>query len=342
MKRKGPANLTQIAHELGLSVTTVSRALKDGAEVHPDTTARVKETAARLGYLPNLAGRALRTGRSNNLTAILPLETSGSLSDLAKLPLIEGMTLAAQQRGYALSIASTIREEDPRAGLLRVLHSGSTDGVIITRMLSGDPRPAFLSERGFPFVSFGRSDAGIAHAYVDVENEVIAEDATRRLVAAGCRRIALQLLVPDDHVSAMRLLGHRRALGEAGLDPDPDLLGHSDYTIAASEAWVSRLLDLPSPPDGLICANELGLFGALGALRAHGLLAGRDLQIIVRDSTGLCRHVLSDIGVHFVNLTAVGEQLVQALIAQIETPTKPPLRALVGAAFEQVGLCATS
>ena len=336
MQRKGPANLTLIAQELGLSVTTVSRALKDGPEVHPDTTARVKEIAARLGYVPNLAGRALRTGRTHNLTAILPLETRGSLSDLFKLPLIEGMTLAAQQQGYALSITSTVHEEDPQSGLQRVLNAGGTDGVIITRMLSNDPRPAFLNDRGFPFVAFGRSEVTGNHAYVDVENEIIVEDATRRLVTAGCRRIALQVLVPDDHVSSMRLMGHHRALHAAGLEPDPLLLGHSDYTIATSEAWVSRLLDLPEPPDGLICANELGLFGALSALRARGLEAGRDLRIMVRDSTGLCLHILSDIGVHYVNLTAVGETLVQALIARIEDPASPLQRILVGAEFVPV------
>lgn len=336
MSRTGPANLSQIARDLGLSVTTVSRSLKDGPEVHPDTRARVKDAAARLGYVPNLAGRALRTGRTQTLTAILPLETRGSLSDLAKLPLIEGMTLAAQQGGYALSIASTIPEEDPQSGLQRVLNAGSTDGVIITRMLSNDPRPAFLQARGFPFVAFGRSDVAIDHACIDVENEAIAEDATRRLIAAGCRRIALQRLGLDDHVSTMRLMGHSRALQAAGLAPLPDLIGHSDYTIAATEAWVTRLLALPQPPDGLICANELGLLGALAALRQRGLRAGRDLRIIVRDSTGMSRHVLADIGVHSVDLTAAGEALIAALIARIETPQAAPTRHLIGATFENV------
>ena len=337
MQHKAPTNLTQIARELGLSVTTVSRALKDGPEVHPDTRARVKTVAARVGYVANVAGLALRTGRTRTLTAILPLKTRGSLSDLVKLPLIEGMTLAAQSLGYGLMVASTVPEESPLSGLQRVLNSGGTDGVIITRTLSDDPRPAYLAERGFPFVSFGRSDVTIPHACIDVENEVIVEDATRRLIAAKCCRIALQLLVLDDHVSSMRLLGYRRALHAAGRDVDPALIGHSDSNIAASEAWVMRLLDLPSPPDGLICANELGLFGALSALRVRGLEPGRDMQVMVRDSTGLCRHVLADIGIHAVDMSAVGERLVEALVARIEAPAKLPLRALVGATYERVG-----
>jgi LacI family transcriptional regulator len=336
MSRRTPANLSQIARHLGLSVTTVSRALKDGPEVHPETRTRVQAAAAEFGYVPNLAGRALRTGRTGNLTAILPLETQGSLSDIAKLPLIEGMTVAAQRAGYALSVASTTPEEDARSGLLRVLNAGATDGVIITRMVNDDPRPALLQARGFPFVAFGRSDSAVAHSCVDIANEEIARDATARLAAAGCRRIALQLLVLDDHVSTMRLVGYRRALDEAGLTFSADLVGHSGYTISASEAWVQHLLALPEPPDGLVCANELGLMGAMAALRKAGLRAGRDLRIIVRDSTGLSRHVLADIGVHFVDLTLAGKLLVEALIAAIEQPKDPPMQKVLGADFELV------
>ncbi|TIL51291.1 MAG: LacI family transcriptional regulator, partial [Mesorhizobium sp.] len=78
------ANLKQIAAELSLSVTTVSRALKDGPEVQPSTIARVKEAAKRVGYLPNHYGRALKTGRTLTLTAVLPMETRDHLSDLLK------------------------------------------------------------------------------------------------------------------------------------------------------------------------------------------------------------------------------------------------------------------
>jgi len=333
MHRTGPANLSQIAQELGLSVTTVSRALKDGPEVHPDTRARVKAVAARVGYVPNLAGRALRTGQTRNLTAILPLETRDYLSDLAKLPLIEGMTLAAQDRGYALAIASTTPEEDPLSGLMRVLRSGATDGVIITRIVAADPRLPFLMERRFPFVAFGRSDLDLDHASVDVENEAIVEDASRRLIAEGCRRIALQLLVPHDHVSAMRLVGYRGAMEAAGLSVDPALIGEGAYTIEASEAWLARLLDLPTPPDGLICANELGLIGAVGALRARNMHPGRDLKIIVRDSTGLSRRVVSNVGVHFVDMADIGSQLIEALVSAIEDPSAPRLKSLVKATY---------
>ncbi|TIM68575.1 MAG: LacI family transcriptional regulator, partial [Mesorhizobium sp.] len=150
-------NLRQIAASLGLSVTTVSRALKEGPEVHPRTRARVQKAAAKAGYTPNIHGLALRTGRTRMIAAILPLETRAYVADLAKVPLIEGMTLAASENGYGLSIFSTGPEEDQLWSLQRLVQSRMSDGIIITRMMAKDPRIAFLKERSIPFVAFGRS-----------------------------------------------------------------------------------------------------------------------------------------------------------------------------------------
>ncbi|CUX70473.1 MULTISPECIES: LacI family DNA-binding transcriptional regulator [Agrobacterium] len=324
MEGNGRANLKKIASELGLSVTTVSRALKDGPEVHPKTIARVKIAANAAGYVPNLHGRALRTGQTRTLSAILPLETRDYLSDLAKLPLIEGMTLAAQESGYSLSISSTTPDDDPYENLKRVIQAGSADGIIITRMVANDPRPPFLLERHIPFVAFGRSGSHLNYAYVDIDNEKIAYEAVQMLVAEGCRSIALQLLTLEDQYSAMRMAGYSRAMAEAGLEIDPRLIGYQEFTMAASERWVGKLLDLPDPMSGLICANELGLLGALSALRQRNLVPGRDVRIVVRDNTQICRYLSVPLIAHSVDMVAVGRNLVESLIHQIERPEMPP------------------
>ncbi|MER9397610.1 LacI family transcriptional regulator [Mesorhizobium sp. M0615] len=316
-------NLKQIAAELSLSVTTVSRALKDGREVHPATIARVKEVAQRVGYVPNHHGFALKTGRTLTMTAIYPMETQDHLSDLLKLPLIEGMTLAARQAGYSLSIYSTTPDDDPIESVQRQLQAGSTDGLIITRMVSGDPRVKLLLDRGMPFVAFGRTDLDTAYPYVDIDNEQIAYEATRRLVDKGCRRIALQLLVPGDQASAMRLSGYGRAMAEAGIPIDQSLIGHGMFTMESSAAWFDRMLAWSDPPTGLACANELGLLGALHALGRRGLAPGSDIHIVTRDSTRLSRFLPAKIGVHFVDIAGVGRKLVEVLESRIVNPLGP-------------------
>ncbi|APO77911.1 transcriptional regulator protein (plasmid) [Rhizobium etli 8C-3] len=323
MTAKGRPNLRRLADELGLSVTTVSRALKDGPEVHPDTIRRVKAAADAAGYVPNLHGRALRTGSTRNLTAILPMETRDYLSDIAKLPLMEGMTLAARELGYSLTVFSTTPEESPQENLDMVLRSGAADGVLITRILAEDPRIPHLLEQGFPFIAFGRSNLDRDYAYVDIDNERIAYEASSLLFERGCRRIALQLLTREDQYSAMRLAGYRRSIHEQGLTFDPVLIGHEDFTIEASERWIGRLLESADPPTGLVCANELGLLGALSALRKRGLAVGRDFSIATRDNTRIARYLSAPLMAHSVDMVSVGRALVEGLVCRIEHPDAP-------------------
>jgi LacI family transcriptional regulator len=304
-------------------MTTVSRALKDRSDVHPDTIRRVKAAADAVGYVPNLHGRALRTGLTHNLTAILPMETRDYLSDIVKLPLMEGMTMAARQLGYTLTVFSTTPEESPQESLDMVLHSGAADGVVITRMLAEDPRVPYLIERRVPFIAFGRSNLDRDYAYVDIDNERIAYEAASILFARGCRRIALQLLTREDQCSAARLVGYRNAIEDHGLTFDPDLTGHEDFTMEASELWVDRLLDSADPPNGLVCANELGLLGALSALRKRGIAAGRDFSIATRDNTRIARYLSTPLVTHSVDMVSVGRALVEGLVGQIEHPDAP-------------------
>ena len=334
MKSGDMANLKQIAAELSLSVTTVSRALKDGPEVHPSTVARVKEVAKRVGYVPNHHGRALKTGQTLTLTAVLPMETRDYLSDLAKLPLIEGMTLAARQAGYSLSIYSTTPDDDPVESVQRLLQARSADGLIITRMVSGDPRVKLLLDQGIPFVAFGRTDLDIAYPYVDIDNEQIAYDANQRLMSKGCRRIALQLLVQKDQASATRLAGYRRAMAEAGIPIDQSLIGDGTFTMESSAAWFDRLLASSDPPTGLACANELGLLGALHALGRRGLVPGRDIHIVTRDNTHLARFLPANIDVHSVDMADVGHKLIEVLESRIANPLGPVATILLQGRFE--------
>lgn len=313
-------NLRQIAGTLGLSVTTVSRALKDGPEVHPDTRERVKIAAAKAGYTPNLHGLALRTGRTHHLTFVLPLETDAALSDIGKVPLIEGMTQEARRAGYMLSIASIGPDEDQLAILARLAQSGITDGLVITRMLSADPRLALLREKRLPFVCFGRSDGHPDYPYVDIDNEAMGREAAAQLLARGRRRIALQLLSRNDLASAARLRGLTDVLALQGVSPDPALIGYDAFTIDESAAFFGRVLDSDTPPDGLICANELGLLGALHALRQRGRRPGDEVDLVARDGTGIGAYLAAPVIRHSVDMAEVGRQLVQALVARIQQP----------------------
>lgn len=330
-------NLRLIADHTGLSVTTVSRALKDGPEVHPDTISRVKAAAQAVGYRPNLLGRALRTGRSHVISLVMPLETEAHLADLAKVPLIEGMTVAAQQAGYRLVVHSTLPQADPTEALDTLIRSGGSDAVIITRMLPDDPRPGLLQSHAIPFACFGRRAGPDTHPLVDIDNHWMAHQATARMIASGHRRIALQLLSRHDQSSRMRAAGYADALAQAGLDHDPALIGEDIFTIEAAETFFGALLSGARAPTALICANELGLMGALGALRRRGLQPGRDVMLAARDSTGICHYLSAPVLVHQIDMGQVGVLLINAVLDNLADPARPGRQTVLRGRFVSVG-----
>jgi LacI family transcriptional regulator len=325
-------NLRQIAKALGLSVTTVSRALKDGPEVRPETRAKVQAAAKAAGYVPNLRGLALKTGRTHMLSVVLPLETTHELSDLARLPLIEGMTRAAQSLGYTLNIQSAIPDEDPLQSIRKIAQLGASDGIIVTRMAQNDARLTWLTDSGIPFVSFGRAGPDDAHAFIDIDNHLIAEEATAYLLGRGHKRIALQVLSVADVSSADRVSGYVNALSAAGFGKDGDLICSDGFSFSACEAATLRVLALPDPPTALICANEIGYLGALSALRK---CPGRDLEIVTRDYTGLSGFLEKQVVTHSIDMANVGKHLVKALVTRIEDPSAPATQTVIApTAFE--------
>ena len=325
-------NLRQIADSLGLSVTTVSRALKDGPEVRPETRAKVQAAAEAAGYVPNLRGIALKTGRTHMLAVVLPLETTHELSDLARLPLIEGMTRAAQSLGYTLNVQSTIPDEDPLQSIRKIAQLGASDGIIVTRMAQNDARLTWLGDSGIPFVSFGRAGPDDTHSYVDIDNHRIAKEATAYLLGRGHTRIALQVLSVADVSSTDRVLGYTDALNAAGIDINPELVCTDGFSFSACEMAVLRILALPNPPTALICANEIGYLSALSALRK---CPGKDLEIVTRDNTGLSGFLEKRVVTHSVDMTNVGKKLVKALVNRIEDPSSPATQTVIApSAFE--------
>ena len=330
----GAPNLTTLARTLGLSVTTVSRALKDGPEVTLATRERVKEAARAVGYYPNFHGQALKTGRTFSLAALLPLQTSAPMSDILRIPLIDGMTHAASAAGYLLSIVFTTAEQDSVESLARTTQTGSFDGVIVTRMQAVDRRIELLSRWGVPFVAFGRANVEAPYAYVDVDNFQIAFEATDFLIQRGHRRIAIQTMLVDDNSSVERLKGYGAALRKGGLSSDEALISRGNFTIADSETSFAALLDLPAPPTAVVCSSELGALGVQSALRWRGLSNNRVVEVVTRDTTEISDHLISPAAYHFVDMIDVGRRLVDMLIKRVEGAPPDHLREIVPGVFK--------
>lgn len=313
--------LKQIAAHLNVSVTTVARALRGGERLGADTVARVRAAANDLGYVRNLDGLRLRTGRTMTLFAILGTAQDAEIGDPGAAGLISGMQRRLAPTGYMVqNIPVALTDRSP-AQLARLLKGHRGDGLVIDHIEPDDPRIPLLERMGLPFVAFGRSSPDASHAYFELDNAHAARIGTASLIARGFRRPALVEASPDLNFARDRVQGYRQALAEAGIPFDPALVLHCP-TEAAAIRLATRTLALTRNPDSWVCSNEIFLLGTLAGARD----AGQPLE-----RTGFHMRAATNIGAYLgVPLTTAhyprdqaGWHLADLLLQRIEgTPAR--------------------
>ena len=274
-------NLKALASALGLSRTTVSRALNGYDDVSQATRTRVIEAARALGYQADPTARKLATGRAHAIGIVYPFGAS-DLGDPRFCEVVAGITEALGERDMDLIIASA------RAGAeletyRRLVEGRAVDGLIVARTLLDDRRIAFLQERDFPFVAYGRTNSARPYWWFDFDNEAGARAATQRLIDFGHRRIALISAPLAMSFAAQRREGFVSALQDAGVAPLPELMIECSFDSAGGHGAATTLLNLTEPPSAVLVDNNLAGVGAFRAIVDSGRKPGGDVSLIVYD-----------------------------------------------------------
>ncbi|WP_033070253.1 LacI family DNA-binding transcriptional regulator [Thalassospira australica] len=269
-------NLRTIADRLGLSITTVSRALKDGPEVKPDTVARVKAAAAEIGYQPDARGVMLRTGKTMQVCSILYSPEVGDYGDPGFLAQVESLTQGLEADNYSLLVLAQTRGEDPLDPVRKVHTQRLADAVVFSRTTLQDSRAKYCLQHDFPFVSFGRTELLTPHAFVDHDDEQAAYDAVKRLLDDGHRKIGM--IDPPEALTffGYRKQGARRAMIDAGRDPDSLIWMPSDISVRAARESITKLFSSERDVTAVVCASQMTMIGALEALMELGMDTIRD------------------------------------------------------------------
>lgn len=276
-----PIDLKQLSARLGLSATTVSRALNGYDDVSAKTRERVALMARELGYQPNRTARRLARGRADAVGLVYPLDAA-DLGDPRFLEVIEGLSDRLEAADMDLLLASA-REHSELRTYERLVSGGRVDGVIVARTRVADERIDYLLQAGMPMVAYGRTAQPEGFAWFDFDNEAGMVLAVQRLVALGHRRIAY-LHAPLSLCFAMqRHAGYLRAMQAAGLPVLPALVQPGGLSRRTGHAAALALLQARPRPTALLVDNNLCGIGAVRALLDSGVALGRDLSVIVYD-----------------------------------------------------------
>lgn len=272
-------NLKELASSLGLSQTTVSRALNGYPEVNEKTRRRVAEAAARLGYRPNASARRLATGRAGAVGIVYSTNegygphTSEFLGGL-------GARLAQDEIDVLVSTVESF--EDELAAYRRAIASKKVDAIVVHSPRPNDARAQLLAELDFPFIVHGRTDAKAA-AWLDIDNVAATSRATEQLIQLGHRHIAL-LNGPKGLTFAIdREAGYLQALAARGLAPSPALMANGLFTDETGFRLAQAMLERKPRPTAFLAGSMMTALGIFRAIRSAGMTLGRDVSMIAHD-----------------------------------------------------------
>jgi len=271
-----PVRMKDIARELGVSVMTVSKALRHHTDISEATRRKVLERARRLGYQPNWIARSLVSRRTYMVGLVIPDLMHSFFAEVAK-----GAAARLEPAGYHIVILNS--EEDPQTEERQIaaLLARNVDGLIIASAQRNGAARLFrtLKARRAPYVLIDRLPAGAKAHYVGGEDERIGELATEHLIRQGCRRIA-HLRGPDIPTGIGRYRGYRRALARHGLRAPAGYVVRAQHNGAAGYEAMRRLLALKPPPDGVFCYNDPVAAGAIRAVLEAGWRVPEDVAVV--------------------------------------------------------------
>ncbi len=313
--------LKTVAEMAGLAVTTVSRALADDPKIAEATRERVARIARQVGYVPDRAAQRLRTGKTKVITLLLD-GTQERISFGSSV--ISGLTRALVGTDYHLTVTPHFLDDDSSETVLRIMRNKLADGVVFSRVEPFDARVRLLSERGFPFVSHGRTEFSTPHPFVDFDNEAFAYMAANRLIDAGVHKICMIMPNPKFTFYQHLRYGLMRAVREHGVDFVMPTEVTLDSSLDEINAWASALARAPDRPDGFICPGEAAYIALMSGLRGAGLERGRDFCAVVKASSGLLSQIEPRIDVIYEDIEESGYLLGKHLLAAIENPQAPP------------------
>ncbi|SRR5579883_1266050 len=286
-KRSGGSTIYEVARRAGVSVATVSRLLNESGYVSARARERIEAAIDELRYEPNSLARSLTTKRTGMLALLLTDIANPFSAQIAR-----GVQEVAQANGYVPIICSI--NDDPAAEreTVRTLWRKRVDGIILTPTQGERSRETMqalhgLCERGMAMVCIGHRPLHPHADEVSTDTASGARAAVAHLVALGHRRIAFIGGPISRGIAVGRLRGYEQGLAEAGLAIDMTLVREGELDQESGRRETLALLDLPDPPTGVLCVNDLTAFGALAALGDRGLRVPDDISVVGFDDVPL-------------------------------------------------------
>ncbi len=311
MSTRRKARLVDVARDAGVSPATVSRAMAQPDLLAAATLHRVHESARKLGYRPDGMARALASGRTMTIGAIVP-----TLDSTIFARVLQAMQSTLAREGYQLLVASHEMNPEAETEAIRTLLARGVDGLMLVGAGRAKEAKNLLRAAGVPVVLTWCGEADFAA--VTVDNERAGEFAAQHLIDLGHRRIGMVVgHLPFNDRQAGRLAGARRALGRAGLSMPDWLVSQQGLTLAGGRNGCAALLELAAAPTAIIGGIDLFAIGCIQEAQSRGLAVPGGLSVVGIDNIDMSAHMMPPLTTVHIPTAQIGQTAAKTIIAQI-------------------------
>ena len=277
-----PVSIKDIAKKLGVSASTVSRALHNHPRISEDTRRSVQDLATEMGYVPSAAARNLVAQRSAMIGVAL-----ADFVDPYYAQQILGMEEAAVTYNYQIVFSCFYRRAEREQAIVRSFHERRMEGIIITGSESVD---SYLADQGQSFAPVVLINSPTYPHSVSIDGVWGARQIVEHLLQLGHRRIAYVSWQANHQNGLNRLKGYQTALREHGLAVDQALIVGGDGGTTGGIRAVEKLLSLSQPPTAIFCFNDRTAIGVVHGLRQHGFDVPRDFSVAGYDDLEMAHY----------------------------------------------------
>jgi LacI family transcriptional regulator len=313
--------LEDIAKQVGVSRSTVSRVINDSPNVSPEVKKKVLKAIQATGYHPNAAARSLASQRSNMIGLVLPRSVSHFFTDPFFPHLTQGIAFGCNNNDLTLSLFLVGNKEDEKNIYPRISRQGLLDGILVQ---SGEPNDwlvEHLTKSSLPTVMIGRPYETGSINYIDVDNVQAAANATTHLIRLGRKHIATITGKQGSTVTEDRLNGYKKALVEQGIEFSADLVAEGEFTEAGG--YEAMKLLLAEKPDAVFSASDIMASGAMRATEEAGLRVPEDIAFVGFDDIPLASFTKVPLTTVHQPIAKFGVRAVELLIDVIANGVKP-------------------
>lgn len=315
MKRK--ITLKQIARELGVSISTVSKSLKDSDEISTDTKQKVQAFAKLYNYRPNNIALSLKNRRTKNIGVVIPDIVHHFFTTVFR-----GIEKYANEHGYNVVVCVSDESYEKEVFNMELLANGSIDGFIMSVSAETQQKNDFshlkeVMEQGFPLVLFDRVIDEIECDKVVMNDEQIAYEATTKMIAEGRKNIALVTTESYFNVSEKRAEGYKRALKDHDIDYEEKLTLVLPFK-GIEESYIEDFVKNVGF-DGALCVNEIFAVLLMAMAQKKGLKVPEEISVIGFTDGLLSRYSTPTLTTVAQHGERMGEIAAKMLVEKLET-----------------------